>query len=424
MPLDFVPYLSPERTGSLAQHALSPEVALKGWLDAHPKVANAIVYDGKGFSGAWPDWPEGLKADLADRWAAMVTWYGSGMPSPDPASFPDPIPRVNGDPSQDYDGFMMPAERGRHMYLSHVANGLALEMTGRVPWSITAYSAKHLEVLFSAEFWFIYLAPPDVTAEGYYYEALMTPATPAHVMRFFTVNHLLGATAHETVARLVGWCNILQHYRDNDNGHPVDVHAFWGPDAPPIPCSMLIDGSTYTGVPPPKFGRYTFGCGGTTEFLKSVLRAVNIPVEAAYSPRDNHAQPRFPTIHRSLSHGDDPYNGLVKVTACPGWPMPPIDALLISDQQFEDWFGAGVDLDVAENNVGRPTRELAAKYLSDDLLFCYCQDVLHNSDHAGGSVYAALQPTYTLADLEAMHLWDKLAAKAAATHHCGPGGPA
>lgn len=134
------------------------------------------------------------------------------MPSPDPPSFTDPITRITGGPSQNYDRFMMPAERGRHMYLSHAANGLALETTGRLPWSIAAYSAPHLADLFTCEYWLIYITPPDATVEGCYYENLMSPATPAHVLRFFTSNNLIGASALDTVARLVGWCRILIYY--------------------------------------------------------------------------------------------------------------------------------------------------------------------------------------------------------------------
>lgn len=54
-------------------NALSPEAMLCIWLGAHPKVANALYYDRKHFHGTWPQWPDALKKDLADRWAAMVT---------------------------------------------------------------------------------------------------------------------------------------------------------------------------------------------------------------------------------------------------------------------------------------------------------------------------------------------------------------
>jgi hypothetical protein len=417
MPIALAQHLSASRVNNAVLISLSPESMLTAWLTAHPKVANAMYYDGKHYHGTWPTWPDALKQDLAERWAAMVAWYGNNMPSPDPASFTDPIPKVQGDPSQNYDGFMMPAERGRHMYLSHVANGLALEMTGRLPWTITTYSQKHLEDLFTAQYWFVYLTPPDATIEGFYFEEPMSPATPAHVMRFLVANNLLGTSALDTVARLVGWCRILTHYFET-NTNPNDPHLFWGPDAPPIPCEMLMNGSNYTGYTPPQFARYTMGCGGTTAFFKSLLRAVNIPVEEQ-TPPCGHAMPLFPTIKRALSHGDDPYNSFGKVTPYPGWPVPASDALLITEDQFNQWFDPALDPGVMINNVGRRPAEIAVEYQSDQLLFYYCEDTAAGRDHASGKVYEELQNYYTLAQLESMSLWDKLAAKAAATDTCG-----
>jgi hypothetical protein len=348
----------------------------------------------------------------------MLQWYAQGMPHPAPASFPDPIPRdAAGDPMWGF-GLVMSKDRGRHVYLSHVANGLALEMSGKLPWSIASYSAKELADLFSCQYWLMYAAPPATTVEGYYFETLNSPATPAHVMRFFTKNNLLGTSARDTVSRLYGWCRILQHYEGTINGIPADEQDYWGRDAPPIPTSMLIDGTNCTAVDPPRFAHWTFGCAGTTEFMKSVLRAVNIPVDLVVPPC-GHTMPQFPTVHRALSHGDDPYDGLaLSFTEAPGWPVPALDEYLITIDQYNDWFGPQVDPAVSINNVGRRPAELAVQYLSDYLLDLYCWDTAANLDHASGKVYDVLKTYYTLADLEAMQLWDKLAAKAAATNWC------
>src|SRR5436309_2685972 len=69
-------------------------------------------------------------------------------------------------------------------------------------------------------------------------------------------------------------------------------------------------------------------------------------------------------------------------------------------------------------NVARHMGELGVKYQSDYLLSAYCQDTAANLDHASGQVYAALKTYYTVAELEALQLWDKLAEKAAATNFC------
>jgi hypothetical protein len=337
------------------------------------------------------------------------------MPSPDPSSFTDPIPMEAGDPNWN-EGLMIPAERGRHMYLSHVANALALEMTGALPWSIADYSAKHLADLVSTSYWIMYLTPPETTVEGYYFEEIMSPATPAHVMRFFKANSIIGTSARDTVARLFGWCKILIHYYATQT-HTDDPHLFWGPDSPPIPASMLINGSNYTGQTPPVPGRYTMGCGGTAGFMKSVLRAVNIPVEFG-TPPCGHVMPLFPTINRALSHGDDPYDRMAWFTDYPGYPVPALKEYLITLDEYNQWFDPSIDPSVMINNVARRPIELAVQYQSDWLLDCYCKDIAANLDHAHGSVADAIKTVYTLAQAESMQLWDKLAAKATATNFC------
>jgi hypothetical protein len=404
-------YLSADRVGNDVLDQVSPEFMLNAWLTNHPKVAKSIHFAGEQYSGDWMTWPDGLKEHLADRWETMVKWYGQSMPSPDPARFPDPLRRDGECDPQWGSGFVVSKEHGRHVYLSHVANGLALEMTGKLPWSIADYSSAHLRDLFSMDYWMAFLAPPDATIGGYVFEELMSPATPAHVMQFFASNDLIGTSARDTIARLFDWCKILIHWT------PSDAHAFWGPDAPPIPSSMLIDGSNYTGTNPPTFGRYTMGCGGTSAFMKSVLRAVNIPVENK-TPPCGHVMPHFPTVNRTLSHGDDPYDRLGWVTAFPGWPVPELKEYLITIDQWNAWFDPSIDPAVMINNVGKHMGEIAVEYQSDWLLDAYCEDTSAGADHASGQVFAALKTFYTLAELEATQLWDKLAAKTAATNYC------
>ena len=180
---------------------------------------------------------------------------------------------------------------------------------------------------------------------------------------------------------------------------------------------MLINGTNFTGLSQPIFGHYTMGCGGTAAFMKSVLRAVNIPVEMG-TPPCGHVMPLFPTINRALSHGDDPYDRTAWFTAFPGWPVPSLEEYLITLDQWNEWFDPSLDLDVMITNVARHMGELGVKYQSDYLLSAYCQDTAANLDHASGQVYAALKTYYTVAELEALQLWDKLVEKAPATNFC------
>lgn len=418
MPADIESYLSADRVRATKVQGVSPALVLNTWLNDHPKVAKSLWYIGPHFSGTWPTWPDGLKNDLASRWVEMVRWYGEGMPDPAPASFPDPIPvQPAGEPTWGW-GQVMSKEHGRQVYMSHVANGLALELTGKLPWSVTDYTQAHLEDLFSCEYWLEYLKPtdaPDVAVEGYYSAELVSATTPAHAMRFFTSNNLIGPDATNTVARLFGWCRILLHYEGRDGSYP-DPHDWWGPNTPPVPARLMIKGSNYTLVDPPEFGHYTMACGGTSAFMRSVLRAVNIPVEVERPA--GHQMPIFPTIKRALSHGDDPYFTVGFVSEYPGWPVPTLEEYLITMDQWHAWFDPSVDPAVMLSNVSRRPVEVAVQYQSDVLLARYCDDTAANLDHASGQVYAMLSPFYTLAELEAMRLWDKLAAKAEAVNVC------
>jgi hypothetical protein len=121
-----------------------------------------------------------------------------------------------------------------------------------------------------------------------------------------------------------------------------------------------------------------------------------------------HAQPWFVTESRYLSHGDDPYNQLTKAT-------PPIPAaeIPINQSKFDSWFGVGVsDADKAKN-VGRRTRELAITYLPNVLLHDYCNDQSAGRTHVNGEVFDDLSLNYTVSQLEAEHLWDRMDAKIA-----------
>ena len=62
--------------------------------------------------------------------------------------------------------------------------------------------------------------------------------------------------------------------------------------------------------------------------------------------------------------------------------------------------------------------ELGVQYQSDWLLDRYCRDTTAGLDHASGEVYASLKTFYTVSELEALHLWDNLAAKTTATNYC------
>jgi hypothetical protein len=416
MPFDPA-WLSTSRVSANCRGKDTLAKVLHCWLTEHPTVASATSFYKSGVTSDWTSWPDEWRHDLAQEFAELVRWYGHGMPEPHPVSFKTPVPRdAPGDPAYD-GGLVMSFARAKHIHFSHIANTLAIEMTGVVPWSIRHYSYEHLRQLLHWNEFLQHPTAPSTAYPGYYFMQQSSPATPAFVMRFFKDNDLVGTDAIDTVARLYQWCRTLMHYYVESPGTYPDPTFFWGPDAPPVPVSMVIYGTDYTGPSGPRFGHYTMGCTGTSQFFKSVLRVVNIPVEARYEP-SGHAVPFFPTIDRALSHGDDPYDALGKVTPYPGYPAPDPAEYLITGTLWTQWFDASVDPVISNKYVGRRPAEIALKYLSDYILSAYCEDVASGASHQSGKVFEIMGNFYAYEDLEWLKFWDKLAAKAAATGFC------
>ena len=413
-----VAVLSKERVGAKCMQSPNLVAALDCWLKAHPSVASHLEWIPPSGWVKWKDWPPGLKHELHNHFWNAVSWYRKGMPPNFPKPFPILLPKnIPGDPKY-FGGLCMTEQTAKSIYLSYVANALAAELMGIFPWTITSYTAEDLRHMLGYTEFVQHALPSATQFPGYYLTSGTSPTLPYYVVHFFKKNSLLGPNALETVSRLVGWCRCLSHYWAEPSG-PIDVTRFWGPDAPPIGVSQIIEGTTYTGKlspPPVSFGHFTAGCSGTSEFLKSILLAVNIWVEGRFG--GSHATPFFPTIDRALSHGDDPYSRLGIVTAFPGWPAPAWQEYLITGARWNQLFGPNVDWATAQANIGRRGAEIAFQYLSDTLLQSYCKDVKAQVSHANSEVFQVLKKFYTLDQLEWGQLWQRLEAKVLATGFC------
>ncbi len=417
----FHPVFSTERVGKtcLAKHDWY--AVLDCWLDAHPHVASAIQWNLPAAQCDWKHWPTWMRDELHQHFGEMLEWYANGMSTPYPSPFAMPLltgraqePNVWGPRMMDY--------MARTVYFSYVGNTLAAELHGAFGWSITTYSDQQLYWLMTWNDLIQYRSASISKYPGYYLMTEISPATPAFVVNFLKSQSLLGPTALDTVARLVQWERCLSHYFKTEEEDSLKYTNFWGPYSPPIPASYMIDGSTYTGPDNYYQGRvehWTAGCGGTSEFMKSVLRAVNIPVQAGMCGKSPHRAPYFPTLNYGLSHGDDPYDETGVVSPFPGWPVPTPLEYLTTNTDWNNWFGPGLDAATCDRNVGRRIADLAIQYQSDLLMDAYCKDVASQATHANGQVFDALKTNYTVAQLEAMHLWDKLDAKVKATGFCG-----
>jgi len=70
-------------------------------------------------------------------------------------------------------------------------------------------------------------------------------------------------------------------------------------------------------------------------------------------------------------------------------------------QTLAAWFPAG-DFAAAQKNVDRRVTMLAIKFPGPGVLYYCCQDVQNGKDHE------RFKPFFSVADLKALGLWDKL----------------
>src|SRR5579885_111746 len=408
--------LSKDRLGLSCFDRPDTHAALECWLNQHPDVAGAMFYSDAAYSGTWPTWPATLKTQLDLVFDLMVVWYKAGMPANFPQPFPVPIPEL-GAPDPVY-GFWMSYALGKRVYLTQLANRLSAELTAAFPWSIAASTAPELNLLLSMGDTLYHV--DNVANPGYFFqEGGPSPATPVYTINFFKTNNLIGSDAADTIERLFAWERQLIHFFYVSGDPTVNVYPyFWGPNTPPIPDSAVIEGTTYTGPVNAGFGHYTAGCSGTMEFMKSVLRSINIPVELHWVSCQ-HATPIFPTAGLAMTHGDDPYDRLGWVTPYPGFPVPQTSEYLVTIAQHDQLFPANQDWDECTHNVGIQVANVAIKYGSDYLMNLYCQDLMSGADHASGQVYNTMQWYYPLQTLENMGLWTTLDTKVMALNYCG-----
>ena len=350
--------------------------SLTCWLARNPAVAASIkwqlTFDTSAYDipetakKAWPGWSAQEKQELVDAFEEAWRWlYAQASPfanlnesipypptnlSDTTASTGSPWVRVN-------------AAYARELYLRWIALNLAVEIGGHVPWSVTAYTAEQLQVLFdSASFLSLGAGiganftvcngfpehPNYVKRRENRGGSLIAP--PRFTLAFMRTANLIGATRPATIAALLDWCrdNLVHFYGAADYGTMDEHWQYRG--LPPI--TRIIAGTTSTRPGTATFAHWTAGCHGTTGFLRNVLRAVNIPVQILRVC--GHGQVLFLTEGTYLDHGDNPYQVDFKATGLPA------SDLLIDETTYTAWFGTSQDNhDTNCDNISRRAIELS-----------------------------------------------------------------
>jgi hypothetical protein len=374
--------------GWIAQH-------LFNWLNKRHAVESNIVWQGRGSSRKFSAWSSERKAEICQAFELART--GRSIAVPD---VPDNLVTLADD---DEPTTVLSYSDAWAYYKASLANSLAVEIGGQLPWSILSYTKDEMMQLLDSREFFKWKR----SYRGFQIELSLgriVPAPPVWTREFIEDNDLLGSSRVDCLARVLEWCrDHLSHFMGDATA--ANMENQWQYRGFP-PMKRVLEGTARASNPLGEIKHRTAGCWGTTGLLRALLRIMNIPVKLIVVGDPRHALPWFMADSRYLTHGDDPYNQLVKATP----PFPAVE-ILIDQVKYDTWFGGGVSKAIQSINVGRRTRELAIKYLPDYLLHKYCDDIANGQSHVNGSVFEVFISYYSVAQLEAEDLWVRMDAK-------------
>ncbi len=345
----------PGPTIGISPFELAP-TNLNNWLNLHPNVREAIVWQDEFNVLKYTQWPQSLKNRLQKIFEA--SWIPNPILS-ERYSLPE---NIMNHISNDFSESVLTKTDTLTNYLDYLAYSLRAELAQEVKWSMTTYSPALLANLLDSRTLYQWVTGPSSTfgatlppgySGGYYVKWTDLPTHPLISLQFLKDNNLIGATTFDTIARLVYWCGTnMYHYGLTSNtinlsSGELNYNIWHYRGSPPI--SKIIEG-TKPDDPILWFAHWTMGCWGTVSFIKMVLQVLNIPVEKI--EMIGHCLPYFPTDGYYLSHGDDPYAIFKNRPEFKGAD------LLINQSAYNSHFGPGVSDANKQKNVGYRAMEL------------------------------------------------------------------
>ena len=206
------------------------------------------------------------------------------------------------------------------IFAVNVAHALWVEKNGLVEWKLVDMSDEHVASMLDGRKWFTYAPGSNDYAPLY---GSITPRNPSASYEFLRGFGMIEPGQIETIHALTTWARSrLMHASGQD----------W------------VEQYGYAGLPPvdrilyPLAGRLhiTPGCLGTTGIYVTMLRAINIPTDRAFTLLVDslHCRPDFPTLDRSMPHGDDPYSSILANSS----QSVPIETVLYTDAEMSALF--------------------------------------------------------------------------------------
>lgn len=323
------------------QNGLPPNLPF--WLTLHPKLRDAIIWQGSRGLEDYVNWPENRKAEL-ERYFNQA-WKGEPYGLPDP-----PVnPIIQEDDRSTQQGLSQ--EDALNLYLATVAQSLALEAGQKLPWRLEDTSPDDIATVLSSKEMFTRWENGQYIIDGHRTGTVLPPPPDAG---YAFMQDKIGRNRFATIVAVLEWIGWeVVHFEGQIT--PKNMEAQWQYRGFP-PVTRMIKGTYYHREGSSfSFNHRTAGCTGTSGFLRAVLRCVNIPVQVLGVC--GHVTAYFPTEKRYLSHGDDPYTGMR------GWDDPCAAAkLLIDEPTFKSWFKHGSSVDEeCSRNLGRPAAEMKSR---------------------------------------------------------------
>ncbi|HNO26301.1 MAG TPA: hypothetical protein PKK94_25195, partial [Leptospiraceae bacterium] len=293
---------------------------LQEWLEENASIAEAIVWEDGENNLKYTEWDDARKEDLAGIFKKV--WNSETLFQS------DPLPN-RADLKKDDEACQILDETDAWtMFASYTAHGLMMEIKGELDWSIKKYSALGLSELFdSIRMLYRNGGSEDYTVDDDFGYAL--PCEPKTAYKFLTKNKIIKSDRKSTIEAMLEWCRSNLSHSSGDIGDVDSYYDQWQYKGLP-PVVKMIEGTKTLSDPSAEKRHYTAGCGGTSAFLKAVLRVVNIPVTTV-TVGAGHKTPYFMEEGLYLSHGDDPYN-LLMIND----PPIPISELFLDEKKFEE----------------------------------------------------------------------------------------